>query len=87
MKFCFVTLSKLISLEKYVKFTELFKLAQRFVENYYNEWPKFFLIKQIFRRRGQQILLNIVANNEFKWILPNNFNLEDETVISIILNF
>ena len=87
MKFCFVTLSKLISLENYVKFTELFKLAQRFVENYYNEWPKFFLIKQIFRRRGQQILLNIVANNQFKWILPNNFNLEDETVISIILNF
>ena len=80
IKFCLVTVSKLISLKYYTDFSELFNLTKKFVENYPNEWPRFFLIKQIFRRRGHQALLGIVSNDVLKWILPKNFSLGEENV-------
>jgi hypothetical protein len=92
IKFCLVNLSKLI-----VKFdlndrshAELNNKAMEFFSNHKlssNDWPRFFLLKQIYKQHGKQAIFEAYAKEHFKWILPqflvNNLsnNLNDDYVI------
>lgn len=49
-------------------------------------WLKFFIIKDVFRRHGQNEFKNLIRNDHFKWILPDNLTVRDDEVIKTKIN-
>jgi hypothetical protein len=72
IRFCLVTCSRFVnefnlnnSLHK-----KLMTHAMNFIEIYPSEWPKYFILKQVFRRYGKSVLTSTNQFKELKWIIP-----------------
>ena len=72
IRFCLVTCSRFVnefnsnnSLQK-----SLMTHAMDFIEIYPSEWPKYFILKQVFRRYGKSVLKSTNQFKELKWIIP-----------------
>ena len=81
IKFCLVTCARLVNIydDRNIHQKEFMKRTNEFLESYQSGWPRFFLIKQIFRRYGKACFGKIIKYDHLKWILPSylaqNFNM------------
>ncbi len=73
IKFIIVTLSKVISQlneEESIQMSFI-RMAKRFMQSS-SKWPRFYLIKYIFRRFGKNLLMNTRKIDSLNWILPDD---------------
>lgn len=73
IKFILVTLAQVAedkNVEKDYNLQNFVKLTKIFIEMCGSEWPRYFLIKYIFRRYGQTFILNLANERYFNWIIP-----------------
>lgn len=47
------------------------KLVELFVDSCESMWPRFFLIKYVFRKYGKNVLMGSKNSDLFEWIIPN----------------
>ncbi len=74
-------------------FTEWTQVEQQTIKKYYydfientklfingckSEWPRFYLIKCVFRMYGQSVLMDSVKNPLFNWIIPRELIIKSE---------
>ena len=83
IKFSLVTLAKLFAEHpedrEYNQIgLEFIKTAEDFIQNSLSMWPRFFLIKYIYRRYGPNILMSSLKNELFNWIIPEEMVKSDE---------
>ena len=81
IKFITVTLSKVISQlnEDDDMQSKFIRMTKRFMQHS-SVWPRFYLIKYVFRRYGKNVLMNTRRIESLNWILP-----EDPTDVSFII--
>ena len=76
IKFIVVTFSRVFS-EYETSDTEnkkrFVKLTEEYIGACQSMWPRFFLLKHLFRKYGQNVLMNSKNNELFEWIRPNEF--------------
>ena len=63
---------------EFVRMTEWYLSSSR--RSKFSLWPRFFLIKYVFRKYGQSVLMDSVKSEMFKWIIPKNLLLQSKTV-------
>jgi len=61
--------------QDYVDFIEL---TEMFIRRCQCQWPRFYLIKCVFRTYGQSVLVESVESDLFDWIVPREIMLESE---------
>ena len=73
IKFIIITFAKIMSQfnEKDRNHIKFIKLTKKLIHNQRTSlWPRFFLIKHIFRRYGKNLLSKAKDNDLFNWIQP-----------------
>ena len=88
IRFCFVTCSKFIIEYDSNNRTQkaLMNQANSFIETYKSEWPKYFILKQVFRRYGKTALTSTNKFQELKWIIPD-YLANNLTDVSFLVDF
>ena len=72
IRFCLVTCSRFVNEFNSTNWLQknLMVSAKRFIDIYPSEWPKYFILKQVFRRYGKSILTSTNKFKELQWIIP-----------------
>lgn len=81
IRFCLVSFAKLIVETDEKKLVDLTAIMKQFIEQISDNgclWVKFFLIKDIFRKYGNEAFKKLAQNDLFKWILPENISDDDQ---------
>jgi E3 ubiquitin-protein ligase RNF213 len=88
IKFIITTLANLMIKHDNENELELIfiKMAKNFFQNEtLSIWPRFFMIKYVFRRYGKNVLINHKNNDLFNWILPETS--QNNVIFQIIKEF
>ena len=74
IKFIIVTLSKVISQLNEDDDIQMsfIRMSKRFIHQSSSVWPRFYLIKYVFRRFGKNLLMSTRKINSLNWILPDD---------------
>ncbi len=88
IKFIITTLANLMVRHDNENELELnfIKMAKNFLQSEsLSIWPRFFMIKYVFRRYGKNVLINHKNNDLFNWILPDTS--QHNVIFQIIKEF
>lgn len=81
IRFCLVSFAKLIVESDEKDLVGLTAIMKQFIEQISDDgclWVKFFLIKDIFRKYGNEAFKKLAQSDLFKWILPENISDDDQ---------
>jgi hypothetical protein len=89
IRFCLVTCSRFVNdfNSNNVLQKALMNEANDFMDVYPSEWPKYFILKQVFRRYGKSVLTSTNKFEELKWIIPEFLINELTNVIILVMKF
>lgn len=80
IKFCMFYVSQIIASETDMDanlIDRLLNATQDFLKKQNSEWPRFFLIKNIYRRYGRFKLSSIKNDRKLSWIMETNLNYNE----------
>ena len=59
-------------------YRDFIEMTEIFITRCKSQWPRYYLIKYVFRMYGQSVLMDSVNSKLFNWIIPRELMLQSE---------
>ena len=73
IRFVTTIISKVLADDEADDEVELIEAGRKFFEDDSSIWPRYYLIKYMFRRYGRNVLLSSANKKASKWVIPGEF--------------